>query len=236
MARKARGLRKLESRFSDPATSRLEKNVDQTFKDLEQRIAGLEALVAELSAAPAPPEPEPLELSAQSVAGNPTGSTAAAVSVPIAENELLLRPIGGSIGGGNLSEVEAIDATSGAGLVRATVTPQSYVAVTTIATAANADFDVPLPTDGYYTLQVLIILKLATAGTYRRVGVVLDATRISGAAALVGAPERTGGGSSVGIAVTVSVTGGSIRFNVANSTGENVSGRLHAGWFIEDHL
>lgn len=129
-----------------------------------------------------------------------------------------------------------VDATSGAGNIRGQVAPQGYGAVTSLATAGNVNVDITLTENGTYQFSVVLRARMATAGTRLTKAVAVCANRVSGTLTLEGTALPVAIGDGTGITLTVSATSGNLRVNVANSTGETISGRVHVGWFIEDLL
>jgi len=141
---------------------------------------------------------------------------------------------GNLVVGGN---VQATDPTSGAGNITISLAPEAYGAVTALATATSTDVDLTLTQNGFYTFTVTCYVKLATAGTYRKVGAVITARRVAGTLTVEGTQtDLSLGSTTTGITITLSATAGNLRVTVANTTGETVDGRVHAGWEREDLL
>lgn len=128
------------------------------------------------------------------------------------------------------------DSTSGAGNIRAKVAPQGYGAVTSLSTASNTNVDITLSENGTYQFSVVVRVKMATAGTRLTKAAVICGNRVSGTLTIEGTQLDVEIGDGTGIAITLSATSGNLRVNVANTTGETVSGRVHVGWFVEDLL
>lgn len=104
-----------------------------------------------------------------------------------------------------------------------------------LADSANTDVDIVLDRDGYYTYTVNILARMDTAGTYLERRYTGSARRVSDIMTLqAAAVEVTGGWDGTGITVTISATGGNIRVNVANSSGEVVDGRVHLNYMVQD--
>ncbi len=169
--------------------------------------------------------------------------TSNALSLSTISTKKILANVSGSNAAPTATDPNSItfeDLTSGAGSIGCKVAPEAYVAVSSLATAGNVNCDVTLSENGYYTFTATVLVKLATAGTYRKVGAVITGKR-SGSPSATLTMEGTQvnlslGSTTTGLTVTLSATSGNLRVNVANATGETVSGRVHVGWEREDLL
>lgn len=157
---------------------------------------------------------------------------------PIATNRVLANVSGSDAVAEATDPQELVFAspTSGAGNIQTQVAPQAYVAVSSLATASNANYDVDPGVNGTFLFSVIVRVKMATAGTRLTVAAQICANRSSGTLTIEGSQLDVAIGNSTGLTLTLSATSGSLRANLANATGETVSGRVHVGWFVEDLL
>lgn len=106
-----------------------------------------------------------------------------------------------------------------------TVAPQQTAYINGLADAANANYDFDPVQNGVFRFAVNVTVKRATGGEYRTDDWLVTCTRISGTMALLGTPVQVDmGGDPTGLTVTITATGGSLRVNVANATGQAVTG------------
>lgn len=151
------------------------------------------------------------------VLGNPTESPAPGVSV-VPQSLLFRETFGGS------------------GTKRLRVAPDRDYAITATANGATHTRDISLLLgDGHYDMAIRAKLKRATTGDYRTVSGVLSVDQVGGQTVVQGTLHSVLSGDSTGLALTVTILPGpDLRIQIANTTGESVSGVLHIGWEFED--
>jgi len=131
----------------------------------------------------------------------------------------------------DLTGLTFTDTTVGGGNPVMQVAPNSAVAITSLATASNVDNDFDPGADGVFRFSVMTTVKMATSGTYRTDDYVVIGVRSGGTMTLLGTPVQLGiGGDTTGLTTTITASGGGFRVNLANATGETVTGYAWASW------
>lgn len=117
------------------------------------------------------------------------------------------------------------------------VAPETTHHVDAVLTGTTANYDTDPGLDGYYQFTVTAFVKLATAGTRRRVSATIDAVRVGGGLTIEGSQVDLGGGNNSGVSLTLSDGGaspGDLRAALENTTGETVNGHIIVGWLKTD--
>lgn len=99
-----------------------------------------------------------------------------------------------------------------------------FSSISSLATAANANYDFSLDTDGIYSIGIRIVIETTS---YDRVWIgSVIAKKESSAVTLIGSATASSIGDSTNITVTVSGNSSNLRVNVANATGETANGHV----------
>lgn len=135
---------------------------------------------------------------------------------------------------GNLRAGALSTRSYGQGTYVADTAPEAYQAIGNIADGGNTNFDFGahgfddwwFTNNAYYHIEVRVLVKRATTGDYREQRYLLSASKVAGTMTIEGTPVQVSGGwDNAGMTLTITATGGSLRVNVANSSGETFSGR-----------
>lgn len=121
---------------------------------------------------------------------------------------------------------------TGDGNYRLRVAPDASAVVATLANGANLDYTIELTENGYMSIAVSVLVLVD--GNYLRAAIRFDAQRVAGVLTLVG--DTVIVREAVGVTLTPDVDAGDLMVNIANTTGDPLSGRMHVGWSIQDLL
>jgi hypothetical protein len=124
----------------------------------------------------------------------------------------------------------------GGGNAQLKVAPEQTAAVVTLLTATNVDNDFDPVANGYYQFGVNIVVQQITTLSHHRVSAVIDAKRDGGVMTIIGLQTDLPGGDddTAQVVLTLTATGGSLRVNLANTTGETLNGYVQVGWLKTD--
>lgn len=125
---------------------------------------------------------------------------------------------------------------SGGGNIEQKVAPEQSTSITSLSNAANVNKDFTLSANGIYNFSVMVTVERAITGDLLQTAHAVFARRVGGTLTVIGTAASSTGASSSGLTVTFTNTSGNFRVNIANNTGETVSGTVAVGWIKQDDL
>lgn len=152
--------------------------------------------------------------------------------VPIAPTIESVLEAGNDAGGLSIANLGAVTSTNpeaNGGSPTVSLAPDDTAQINALTTGSNANYDFAIGTDGVYRDGITVTAKMATAGTYLTADFAVHYRRESSTVTLIGSAIQGSTGDDAGMTVTFSGSSSNLRVNVANATGETVSGYINRG-------